>query len=185
MQDGRAEDQKLPPVEGHGQTRPGNVFGVEEPVRPARSHAHLAITVENDEGVALLQRASRPRGRPAIDDVRAPRWLVFIGRHQSFLHALRYDLECRPVGLHRLNIETNIVGGHTRGREPLLESRPNPWPGRASIAEGTKALVDRFRRSHPSGHRSPREPSRGGRRAPACRKPWPRSSPGRRAPANR
>jgi hypothetical protein len=83
MKDGRAEKEQLAAVDGHGQAREMTGVGMEQPVGSARSDAHLAIAVENDEGIALLEGAARTRGGPAVDDIeRALLGASFFKRHQ-------------------------------------------------------------------------------------------------------
>ena len=84
-------------------------------------------------------------------------------------------------------VELQVVVRHDVGREPSLEyvahAGGDPARGAPTAATASSSLVDD--EAGDARRRSPRAPSRSARRSRACRRPWPRSSPGRTAPANR
>jgi len=73
-----AEQQRLHVVEHH--LEPGEIagVGVEQAVRPAGGGADVAMAVEHDKGVVMLERAPRPRRR---------------ARHRNVERLLRYLLD--------------------------------------------------------------------------------------------
>ena len=64
-----AEQQRLHLVEHHFE--PGEIarIGIEQAVGPAGGGADIAVAVEHDEGVVVLERAPRPRRRARHRDV--------------------------------------------------------------------------------------------------------------------
>ena len=65
----RAEQQRLHLVQH--ELEPGEIagIGVEQPVRSAGGRADIAMAVEHDEGVVVLERAPRPRRGPGHRNV--------------------------------------------------------------------------------------------------------------------
>ena len=61
-----AEQQRLEIVEHELEPRKIARVGIKQAVRPAGGGADVAMAVEHDKGVVVLERATRPRGGPVI-----------------------------------------------------------------------------------------------------------------------
>src|SRR5262249_52023760 len=58
-----AEQQRLRSVEREREQREKSRIGVKQPVGAVGDHADVAVTVDQDEGITVLQGAARPRRR--------------------------------------------------------------------------------------------------------------------------
>ena len=92
----RTEQQRLHLVQH--QFEPGEIagVGVEQSVRPAGGSADVAMAVEHDEGVVMLERAPRPGRGPGHRDVER-RFLDLF--HDPGRHDLGYGFGCHVTSI--------------------------------------------------------------------------------------
>ncbi|MEY9170404.1 hypothetical protein ABIF15_001636 [Bradyrhizobium elkanii] len=124
-----AEQERLHVLQHHFQPRQVAGVGVEQAVRPAGRGADVAMAVEHDEGVVMLERAPRPRRGPGHRNVERRFGDVLSGasgddlRNDVSCHLNLWRLCLAPLRLERThrNARTRL---RTRGQAALVERRP-------------------------------------------------------------
>ena len=135
-----AEQQRLHVVQH--QFEPGEIagVGVEQPIGPAGGCADIAMAVEHDERVVMLERTARPRGRPRHRNIERR----FRDRLDRLDLQLGYDFSCHgtsagsPASLENQTVES-LRRQYTRIRLRVLQACsfpaspvPDTGPGPAS-----------------------------------------------------
>ena len=138
-----AEQQRLDVVEHHFE--PGEIarIGIEQAVGTAGGSADIAMAVEHDEGVVMLERAARPRRRPRHRNIER--------RFRDLLGGLDGD-ELRDFCCHVDLRRFSCVAMDAPGRKRYCRSQA-AWVARRPISRATNSRYGPLpRREDPAGH---------------------------------